>query len=47
MGSIFIDCHTNRYLRLLIEGVKDFGYGRELSEFGIDRFVNVNPYWQK
>ncbi len=46
-GGVFINGFTASNPRIPVGGVKNSGYGRELSHFGVREFTNAQAVWVK
>ena len=46
-GGVFVNGFSASNPRLPVGGVKQGGYGRELSHFGLREFVNAQGVWVK
>ncbi len=46
-GAVFVNGLVKSDPRLPFGGIKDSGFGRELAEYGIKEFVNIQTVWVK
>jgi succinate-semialdehyde dehydrogenase/glutarate-semialdehyde dehydrogenase len=44
-GMVFVNGNTTSYPELPFGGIKGSGYGRELSDVGIQEFCNLKTVW--